>query len=398
MSAAEVYQRNRRMIAQTADRRVDESSLDRLALYVSGTIEAHNGSPAQAAKGVVRMQLRSAQAASVARQMRRMENDPEITAEYCFHPLARQRLLWGRPARLTLIVDPTLQEDRVVMISVNVWYRGRSLPLVWTIYPANQPLEGASFWERVAGLLAQAAKLLPARVAVTVVADRAFGTPAFTDLVTAHGWDWIVRVQSQTLYRDRGGHEGQVGQLVRFLGQRRKLRGQAFKKAGWRAASIVVYWGERHKKPVCLVSSLPPGYYLLAGYRQRFPIEGTFRDYKAYGWRWEQGQVTDLQHLEHLLVGMAIATWIALLVGTWRAAQLLALPPTGHRRTLPDEGKSSLFTLGLDTLRGWLYAPDSPPDMPGLLSDWEAPTWSRQLYAHHAHAFVFADHPASAVV
>jgi hypothetical protein len=93
---------------------------------------------------------------------------------------------------------------------------------------------------------------------------------------------------------------------------------------------------------------------------------------------------------------MAIATWIALLVGTWRAAQLLAIPPTGHRRTLPFEGKSSLFTLGLDSLRGWLYDPDPLPPMPGLLSDWEAPTWSRQIYAHHAYAFVFALLPTSA--
>lgn len=396
MSAIEVYQRTRRLIQATVDKQVDASSVERLALYVSGVIAQKHGSPAQAAKGIAKLELREAQKDSLERQIRRMENDAEITAEYCFHPLARERLLWSKPSSLVLIIDPSLQEDRVVLLSVNVWYRGRSLPLVWTLYPANQPLEGATFWERVKGLLEQAAQLVPQRVRVIVVADRAFGTPAFTDLVAAHGWAWIVRVQSQTLARDHCGREGAIGQRVRFVGQRKKLRGWAFKKAGWRAASIVVYWGARHAKPLCLVSSLPVGFYLIAYYRQRFPIEATFRDYKAYGWRWEQGQVTDLKHLERLLVGMAIATWIALLVGTWRATQLLATPPTGHRRTRPDAAKSSLFTLGLEILQGWLYAVHPLPQFDWLLADWQAPNWSQQLTAYHAHAFLFALQHASA--
>ncbi len=392
MSAVRVYQRIRHLIEETIAEGVDRSSLERLALYVSGVITQKHGSPAQAAKGLAKLKLREAQTGSLERQIRRMENDPEITASLCFHPLARQRLLWGHPSSLLLIVDPTLQEDRVVMLSINVWYRGRSLPLVWDLYPANQPLKGDGFWKRVETLLEQVAQIVPKRVRVTVVADRAFGTPAFTDLVAALGWDWLVRVQGQTLYQHRQ-REGAIGALVRYPGQRQKRRGQAFKKAGWREASIVAYWGRRHKKPLCLVSSLPSGYYLVHLYRQRFPIEATFRDYKSYGWRWEQGQVTDLCHLERLLVGMAIATWACLMVGSWQAAQLLALPPTGQRRTVPLEGKQSLFTLGLECLQGWLYDDAPPPLCPYLLTDWEAPAWSRQLYFHHAYAFVFADHP-----
>src|SRR5262245_40187603 len=114
MSAVEVYQRTRRLIQATADPQVDASSMERLALYVSGVIAQKHGSPAQAAQGIAKLALREAQQDSLERQIRRMENDPEITAEYCFHPLARQRLLLGKPQSLLLIVDPTLQEDRVV--------------------------------------------------------------------------------------------------------------------------------------------------------------------------------------------------------------------------------------------------------------------------------------------
>jgi hypothetical protein len=388
MSAAEVYQRVMGLLKTHVDARVDESSLIRLGLYVTGLLRAHNGSPAQVAKALDHMQLTGATAESLERRIRRTESDPEIQAAYCLAPLARERLLLGKPAALVLIVDPTLQEDRIVMVSVNVWYRGRSLPIAWSIWPANRPLQGARFWERVAELLERVAAIVPKHIPITCVADRAFGTPAFTDLMDALGWNWVVRVQHQTLCQDRQGRVWRVRDLVRFRGERRKLRGQAFKKAGWRELSVVVVWGHRHAQPLCLVSNLPPGWAVVQLYRQRFPIEGTFRDYKAYGWHWEQGQVTQLDHMERLLVGMAIGTWIALMRGSWQASQILAQPASGKRFTRPWVGKMSLFHLGLEQVDRGFQAPLEP--FPWSLTDWLAPAWSIQIVAHHAVAFVFA--------
>ena len=91
------------------------------------------------------------------------------------------------------------------------WQTSVTLPLVWTIYPANQPLKGEGFWQRVKRLLELVATILPQRVLVTVVADRAFGTPAFTDLVAAQGWDWVVRVQDQTLLRSQQSRKNPYG-------------------------------------------------------------------------------------------------------------------------------------------------------------------------------------------
>jgi hypothetical protein len=249
-------------------------------------------------------------------------------------------------------------------------------------------LEGDRFWERIAVLLQQVAAIVPQNIPITCVADRAFGTPAFTDLIDLLGWNWVVRVQDQTLCQDYQGRIGRIRDLVRFPGQRKKLRGEAFKKAGWRTLSVVVFWGHRHARPLCLVSNLPPAWYLVQIYRQRFPIEGTFRDYKAYGWRWEQGQVKDLHHMERLLIGMALATWIALMIGSWQARQILAKPATGNRYTRPWEGKSSLFHLGLDLCDRGFHEP--LPPFAWLLTDWAAPVWSIQIVAHHAFAFIFA--------
>jgi len=177
--------------------------------------------------------------------------------------------------------------------------------------------------------------------------------------------------------------------LVKGRGDRAKMSGQAFKKRGWRNVSIIAYWGQRHDSPLCLVTDLPPSWSLIDLYRRRYPIEATFRDYKSFGWHWEQGQVTDLDHIERLLVGMAFATWIALYVGTQVADEHLSKPPTGKRRTVPRIGKRSLFYLGLQRLREILND-NNPVPIQWQFTHWNAPNWNKQAHLHHARAFVFA--------
>jgi len=317
MPAAAVYHQIRDWVKELLDPQVDESTLERIALLVTGIIGAQSASPAHIAAALRKMGLSNAKAESIERRIRRIENDPEVTAALCFHPLARRSLVWERPQRLLLVLDATTKEDEVFMICASVWYRGRTLPLAWMVWPANVPLADARFWERVAYLLDEVAKILPYGVPVTWLADRAFGTPSFTDLVIAHGWHYIVRVQAQTKSRDGMGVERQVGNLVRQRGERARFIGQVFKKRGWREASVVVYWGPTHKEPLCLVSDLPPQWTLIALYQKRYHIEAAFRDYKTSGWHWEQSQVKDLGHIERLLVGMALATWAVLTVGAY---------------------------------------------------------------------------------
>ncbi len=88
---------------------------------------------------------------------------------------------------------------------------------------------------------------------------------------------------------------------------------------------------------------------------------------------------------------MALATWLALLVGSQVAADCLAQPPTGRRHTRPWAGKYSLFQLGLQRLQQGLSG-RLPPQLGGYLTDWQAPNWQAQIRSHHARAFVFTEH------
>jgi hypothetical protein len=393
MPAAIVYSEIRRLLSRHLDPRVREATKERLAVLVLGIIQAASAAPAHLGRAVRALGLSGAKAESIERRIRRLQNDAQLTPALCFHAFARYHLALARASELWLILDPTTKEDDVVLLSASVWYRGRALPLAWAVWPANVPLEGPRLWQRVALLLDEVERLLPLGVPVTWLADCAFGTPQFTDLVAAHHWHYVVRVQDQTRCRDRRGVERSVRDLVRLPGQRAKLRGLVFKKRGWREASVIVHWGRGHDRPLCLVSDRPPRWWLIRVYRRRYAVEASFRDYKSQGWRWEQGQVRAPDHVERLLLGMALATWIALLVGTQVASEVMDQARTGRRRSKPAAAKQSLFSLGLQRLREWLGG-GSEVRCHWRLTDYHAPNWETQLHALYLRGYVFAPNGA----
>ena len=390
-----VYEQVYDLLYQTLDKKINKPTLKRLTLLVLGIIKGKSASPARIAKALDELSLTDATAESIERRIRHIENDENICVTTCFHPLAKERLAYGRPKQLLLIIDPTTQEDHVVMLTVGVWYRGKALPLAWMVWPGNKPLKGGGFWQRVETLLDVVAKLLPVNIPITWLADRAFGSPAFIDLITAREWYYITRVVKTVRYLTENQTENQtdkdlchkVSDLTPKHGYRAKMRGRAFKKRGWRRVSIVAYWKKGYDTPLCLVSNLPPNYSLIYLYARRYPIESLFRDYKSNGWHWEQGQVRDLEHLKRLLVGMALATWVTLLTGTQVAEEHLAKIPTGNRRTMPWVGKQSLFQLGLHRLQKLLIGTCQIP-IQWCLTHWDAPNWSKQIYFHHARVYV----------
>jgi hypothetical protein len=389
-----VYKQVYELFYQTLDKKINKPTLKRLTLLVLGIIKGKSSSPLRIAKALDELGLTNATAESIERRVRRIENDDNICVTTCFHPLAKERLAYGRPRQLLLIIDPTTQEDHVVMLTVGVWYRGKALPIAWMVWPGNKPLKGGGFWQRVEILLDVVAELLPVNIPIIWLADRAFGSPAFIDLITAREscqWHYITRVVKTARYltenqTDKGPCH-KVSDLTPKHGYRSKMRGKAFKKRGWRPVSIVAYWGKGYDTPLCIVSDLPPDYRLIYLYARRYPIESLFRDYKSNGWNWEQGQVRNLEHLERLLVGMALATWVTILVGTQVAEEHLAKIPTGNRRTLPWVGKQSLFQLGLHRLQKLFMGTCQIP-IQWYLTHWDALNWSKQIYFHHARAYV----------
>ncbi len=363
----------------TAQANLRLTAVRRLALLVTGLIAARSSVLSQVAAELLALGLTQATSPeSIGRRLRRTLNDERLTAETCYQPVLPHVLDWPTvlqgSRRVVLALDESSKEDQVHLLRLSLTYRGSSLPIAWTIWAQNQPLPEGEYWTRLEQVLDQAAEVLPTDLIVIVVADRAYDVPAFIDCITARNWHWIVRCKANgsLRFRDRAGHEHALRDLVRQHlpgpGRCWKSRGQVFKNAGWRTASVVGQWGHGHTEPLVVLSDLPPAWRLLRWYDRRFWIEPGFRTDKSKGWQWEDSQVRDLAHQERLLLGMAWASLVVLCLGVQAAQAKVAArrarparPPRPRRHPTrpwqPEHARHSLFTLGLQRARQWLYRP-----------------------------------------
>ena len=329
----------------------------------------------------------STSAESHERRLRRVLSDKSVSWEEVYAPTLKQVLKWQRAKRLTVLMDESGHSEVFRVLTAALWYRGRAIPLGWLSWEAQQPLQ-RSYWEYVRDLLAMVESVLPKGPRVLIIADRAYGHPAFIDLVTPRGWDWLVRVQRQTCYRDARGKRTQLSRFLTKPGQRWRGRGWLFRKAGWRECSCVAYWSRSHREPLLLASSLAAEWDLIALYRLRGAIETLFRDWKSAGWHWEASQLRSPAQHDRLLVGMAWATLVVLCLGNQLANSLLTATPR-PRRTLPWHAKHSLFRLGLDQLDARLFDTDQTPLL-WELADFDAPAWQRQVRERQTQAIVWS--------
>ena len=90
---------------------IKKNSRKRIALLTLGISRAESASLARIAQTIKEMRLSADSAECIERRIRRMENDTQLNAARCFHPFPTERLDYGRPNPLLLILDPTTQDD-----------------------------------------------------------------------------------------------------------------------------------------------------------------------------------------------------------------------------------------------------------------------------------------------
>ena len=192
-----------------------------------------------------------------------------------------------------------------------------------------------------------------------------------------HGREWAL----QTIVRKQ----------VRQAGQRWKARGCLFKDAGWRVVDLLALWQVGAQEALVVVTDLREGWSVLRLYDRRFWCEPGFRNDKRKGWQWEASQVQGVLHHDHLLLGMAWASLIALCVGVQVAqARLAQVAGSPRRRALaqPRHARESVFTRGVRALRRWLYHRTRAP-LPWHLPEVDAISWERRWHQCQALRLIF---------
>ena len=142
-----------------------------------------------------------------------------------------------------------------------------------------------------------------------------------------------------------------------------------------------------------LLSDQPPRWEVVRTYDRRFWCEPGFRTDKTHGWQWETSQVQGVAHQQVLLLGMAWASLVTLCLGVEAAQERLAQVPVRRARPgrapgRPRHARESVFTLGLQQLRAWLYRTWRRA-LRWHLPEVDAISWSERWHQQQALRLIF---------
>jgi hypothetical protein len=294
-----------------------------------------------------------AKPASVRRRMERLLANDRLDAPAAMLELTRSLLRdWGG-RRVLLILDETPKQNHLRCMKLSVAYRKRTVTLLSICYAPDHP--PMPMPKLVRWMMRQVAACLPEDLMVTLLADRGLCWPTLIRQCKKLGWQYLMRLQSDTRIRLADGTEKSVGDLaakkgVRWFGQGVRV----FKKAHWLVVNVAAVWEPMCKEPWLLVSDTHGSYACCRSYCKRTWCEETHRDEKSHGLNWQKSQVNDPDHAQRLALLMALATLLCIAIGAGAIKRgLRKLFEPRLRRLL------SVFTIGRRYLE-YLMTRDQP--------------------------------------
>jgi hypothetical protein len=285
---------------------------------------------------------------------RQLDNDTMDTLAI-FKPLA-QCLLQGFVGHsVYLILDPTdLDADRCTVM-IMLAYRGRALPLIWLSFD----LKPGAIGDTVTLLFAELRTWLPTGATVYLLADREFHGVDMLALIQAQGWIPVVRGMGTTGVTLADARQCPLSDLTPAVGDLTfydDVRLTA-EQVGPFSLSTSCAPAKPGKKldPWFILSTALAGPHIIWIYEKRFWIEETFRDFKSYGFHYDETGIQDPDRLDRLVLIIALACWWAMAVGIW--VHRMDLRREVDRSKHP---KLSLFQLGLRYINRLLHLGETP--------------------------------------
>ena len=286
---------------------------------------------------------------SLVRRFERFVADGRVDVQVYFEPFVRamQASLGNETAYL--IIDCTKAGSSCRTLFIGLAYHGTVLPLIWkTIKGKKGHVKG----EFQRSLLEKLYPKFSYHRHVIVLGDAEFSNEAVISWLLSHHWDFVLRFQSNYRLQTEPGqdclsaleiyqeHQIQAGQVAHW---ERVAFTQAHQIPN---LTFTVHWEADADEPLCLISSLPACQLPHLVYDMRFWVETLFGNQKSRGYQLARSQMNTPEHIDRLFLALAIATYIALGLGT----HLIVIKQT-DQVDRADRRDLSLFQLGWR----WLY-------------------------------------------
>jgi hypothetical protein len=289
------------------------------------------------------------QLTSAVRRFERFVADPAVDVAAFFEPfvLAMQASLGQETTYL--ILDCTQAGPKCRTLVAALAYHETVLPLAWQSIRGQKGHVTGEFQK---ALLNRIYPYLKRQARVVVLGDAEYSNEAVITWLRSVHWDFVLHIRTNCLVRTTDDPAWQpVQELLETSqlqpGQVQHWAGVCFTQEHRLAElTLSIHWGLAEDKPLCLVSNLAADAAPHLLYERRFWIETLFGSYKSRGFGLARTHLTDPEHIDRLVLAIAIATCVTLGLGTQLVLDRKTyLVDRSERRDL------SLFQLGWR----WLY-------------------------------------------
>lgn len=286
------------------------------------------------------------------------------------------KLLKKRKKKLLISFDWTdIRGFHTLMAAAVI--RGRSIPLCWASC-SGHTFEGHrsrnAFEESLLLLLRS---MIPAKVSVTILADRGFGRTELARFCKKHEFHFILRVQP-TVWVNGHGYKGKLTNYPMRKGINQVLRNVDYRQENPVTVNVAIRWkkGLPKHRDECwfLISDLNLSADRLCHlYGKRMTIEELFRDKKnkRNGWSLRDTQITKPDRIDRLLLILALA--YLLLCGLGLRAK--ATYPASTWCSSNDLAACSVFFVGRVMLDRMQLTPDEAFEAVRLATLNAVPKW-----------------------
>lgn len=279
---------------------------------------------------------------NLVQRLRRFLDNSHIGLHRHYLPLVCYLFAQWPDREVNLVMDRTDLGQAKSILMLALAFKHRAIPLTWRVLPF-----GASSEQLQLALLRQIQPYLPSESRVIFYGDSEFRAVALQRYCRRQQWDWQVGVKSDTLFHQGDGCWQALRTLPIKQGQRRYHPYLTLtQQKAFGPVHLLLDWTHEHEDPRYIVTNQWPDRYTWRRGRKRFWIESLFRDWKSYGFDLESSRIADDDRLDHLLLGMALATLWLIHLGHWVLA-------TGRdsRLTANSRRDYSIFRLGRDYAR-----------------------------------------------
>jgi hypothetical protein len=360
----QTYRTIKRSLAQVLHTRAGshaEQHLNTLTLLICGIVGAQH---VQFDKLASHAPIRHRKNESLITRFRRFVKHKDITANVLWLPFARALLKGLAQTPLTILLDGTTAGRGCMVLMASVVYRGRAIPLLWTVVKGKK----GHLSEQVhCALIRRLQALIPPDATVTLLGDGEFDGIELQAAIRARNWEYVCRTAT-TIRISVANRVFAVGDLPLARGAAVYMVDVGMTAKQYGPILLLGVWDAKHNEPIYLITSLADPNDAYERYRLRFRIECMFANHKSRGFRIEKSHLAAPERLERLLIATSLAyVWMHATAGF---AQAHGWVERFHRSDRCDLG---LFQIGLRAiqyaLREGLRVPVSfvlPIDPPGV--------------------------------